>query len=71
MFNVSANGSTGAVLSLHLFSASQLHLDEQGKISETLWSSCCGAAETNMTRNHEVAGLIPGLALQVEDPALP
>ena len=26
---------------------------------------------TNMTRNHEVAGLIPGLALQVKDTTLP
>ena len=24
-------------------------------------SSCCGAAETNPIRNHEVVGLIPGL----------
>ena len=26
---------------------------------------------TNPTRNHGVVGLIPGLALWVEDPALP
>ena len=26
------------------------------------WSSCRGAAETNLTRKHEVAGSIPGLA---------
>ena len=31
---------------------------------------CHGAAETNPSRNHEVAGLIPGLALWVEDLAL-
>ena len=26
---------------------------------------------TNMTRNHEVVGWIPGLAQQVKDPVLP
>ena len=34
-------------------------------------SSCCAAAETNPTRNHEVAGLIPSLTQWVKDPALP
>ena len=34
-------------------------------------SSHCGAAEMNPTRNHGVAGSIPGLAQQVKDLALP
>ena len=33
-------------------------------------SSHCGAAETNPTKNHEVVGLIHGLALWVKDLAL-
>ena len=34
-------------------------------------SSCHGAAEMNPTRNHEVAGSIPGLTQCVKDMALP
>ena len=34
------------------------------------WSSRHGAAETNLTRNHDIEGSIPGLTQWVEDPAL-
>ena len=34
-------------------------------------SSCHGAVETNLTRNHGVVGLIPGLAQWVKDLTLP
>ena len=33
-------------------------------------SSHCAAVETNLTNNHEIAGLIPGLAQWVRDLAL-
>ena len=35
------------------------------------WSSRRGTAETNPTRNHEIAGLIPGLTQWITDPELP
>ena len=41
------------------------------RILKSFRSSCCGAVEVNLTRNHEVAGLISGLAQWVKDLALP
>ena len=38
--------------------------------SKFIWSSHRGAAETNLTRNHEVMSSIPGLAQWVKDPML-
>ena len=36
-----------------------------------IWSSHHGLGLMNLTRNHKVAGLIPGLAQWVKDLALP
>ena len=35
------------------------------------WSSRCGTVETNLTKNHEVVALIPGLAQWLKDLVLP
>ena len=43
----------------------------KGKKITRIGSSHYGSVETNLTSTHEDAGLIPGLAQWVKDPAMP
>ena len=48
-----------------------VHLFQAETLRAILWSSLRGTAETNLTRNHKVAGSIPGLAQWANDLTLP
>ena len=52
------------------FNRAHILLEQRVDKKASRGSSRRGAAETTPTRNHEVAGLIPGLIHLVKDPAL-
>ena len=54
----------------HYSGSSREDLVRPAKDCGLSWSSHRGTAETNLTRNHKVEGLIPGLAQWVKDPVL-
>ena len=64
-----AGGGLTGCLQRKLYKGSTEEVEEDQKTS--FRSSCCGAAETNPTSNHEVLLSSPGLAQWVKDLALP
>ena len=57
----------------NLFNEIEIHesINECMSKKRNYWNACCGAAEMNPTRKHEVMGLTPGIAQWVKDLALP
>ena len=67
------NNSSGCILQTHkkMYCGNVSSLGCEFNLKLKLGSSHHGSAETNPSRNPEVLGLIPGLAQQVKDLALP
>ena len=63
--------ATGYINGLHTCHHAVFSTPDVLKLKVIFRSSHGGAAETNLTRNHEVSGSIPGLALWVKDQTLP